>query len=87
MVRWGVGWLDMTRYLEQSGGGWQDSAAICRIGRRLAGYGVTWQQRVALSALIDSVLVGSSETSLGGVPREQKMLKGHLPRVIHHQVY
>jgi len=24
---------------------------------------------------------------LGGVPREQKMLKGHLPRVIHHQVY
>jgi len=25
--------------------------------------------------------------SLGGVPREQKMLKGHLPRVIYHQVY
>ena len=24
---------------------------------------------------------------LGGVPREQNMLKGHLPRVIHHQVY
>ena len=23
----------------------------------------------------------------GGVPREQKMLKGHLPRVIDHQVY
>jgi len=23
----------------------------------------------------------------GGVPREQKMLKGHLPRVIYHQVY
>jgi len=22
----------------------------------------------------------------GGVPREQKMLKGHLPRVIYHQV-
>ena len=22
-----------------------------------------------------------------GVPREQKMLKGHLPRVINHQVY
>ena len=30
--------------------------------------------------MIDSGLVGS--TSLGGVPREQKMLKGHLPRVI-----
>ena len=26
------------------------------------------------------------ETSLGGVPREQKMLKRHLSRVIHHQV-
>ena len=26
-------------------------------------------------------------TSLGGVPREQKMLKGHLPRVIYHQVF
>ena len=24
---------------------------------------------------------------MGGVPREQKMLQGHLPRVIHHQVY
>ena len=27
------------------------------------------------------------ETSLGGVPREQKMLQGHLPRVIYQQVY
>ena len=25
-------------------------------------------------------------TSLGGLPREQNMLQGHLPRVIHHQV-
>ena len=25
--------------------------------------------------------------SLGGVPPEQKMLKGHLPRVICHEVY
>ena len=24
---------------------------------------------------------------LGEVPREQKMRKGHLPRVIYHQVY
>ena len=27
------------------------------------------------------------DIELGGVPREQKMLKGHLPRVIYHQVY
>ena len=26
-------------------------------------------------------------TSLGVVPREQKMLKGHLPRVIYHQIF
>ena len=26
-------------------------------------------------------------TSLGGVPREQKIFTGHLPRVIYHQVY
>jgi len=28
-----------------------------------------------------------SMSSLGGVPREQEMPKGHLPRIIHHQVY
>jgi hypothetical protein len=28
-----------------------------------------------------------SWTSLEGVPREQKMLKGHPLRVIYHQVY
>jgi len=31
--------------------------------------------------------VSEQTASLGGVPREQKMLKGHLPRVIYHQVY
>jgi len=35
--------------------------------------------------VIDSGLVGS--TGLGSVPREQKMLKGNLPRVIYHQAY
>ena len=29
----------------------------------------------------------SSKSHLGGAPREQKMLEGHLPRVIFHQVY
>ena len=33
--------------------------------------------------LIDSGLVGSTI----GVPREQKMLKGHIPRVMYHRVY
>ena len=30
---------------------------------------------------------GDDVIKLEGVPREQKMLKGHLPRVIYHQVY
>jgi len=37
----------------------------------------------AMSCDDDRLRVGS----LGGVPREQKMLKGHLPRVIYRQVY
>ena len=36
-----------------------------------------------LQVVIDSGFVGST----GGVPQEQKMLKGHLPRVLYHQVY
>ena len=32
-------------------------------------------------------LIAASIYDLGGVSREQKMLKGHLPRVIYHQVY
>jgi len=30
---------------------------------------------------------GGERRALGGVPREQKMLKGHLPRVTYHQVH
>ena len=41
--------------------------------------------RYELGAVTDSGLVGS--TALGGVPREQKMLKGHLPRVTYHKMY
>ena len=29
---------------------------------------------------------GGERRALAGVPREQKMLKGHLPRVIYHQI-
>ena len=34
-----------------------------------------------------SCFMGVIRLRVGGVPREQKMLKGHLPRVIYHQVY
>ena len=48
-----------------------------------------------LKILINAEMVGSlnslpshpqGHSPVGGVPREQKMLKGHLPRVIYHQV-
>jgi hypothetical protein len=35
--------------------------------------------------MIDPGLAGSTDTGRG--PREQKMLKGHLLRVVHHQAY
>ena len=38
------------------------------------GYMVTWSY-------------GCDRLTLGGVPREQKMLKGHISRAIYHQVY
>ena len=37
--------------------------------------------------VIDSGLVGSTDFHSGGVPQEQKMLEGHLPSVVYHQVY
>ena len=30
---------------------------------------------------------GGEKRALRGVPREQKMCKGHLPRVVYHQVH
>ena len=35
----------------------------------------------------DSLLAATEPSGSGGVPREQTMLKGHLLRVIYHQVY
>jgi hypothetical protein len=59
-------------------------------------YGARFEDEPFL-VMIDSRLDGSTDfhssnlhtrgTSLGEVPREQKMLKGRLLRVIYHQVY
>ena len=59
-----------------------------------------WLSKFTMFSLTDSRLVGSTDFhsshpqghqpthhALGGVPREQGMLKGHLARVIYHQVY
>ena len=40
-----------------------------------------------LHLLAAETIIGVPLPSLGGILREQKMLKGHLPRVIYHQVY
>ena len=37
--------------------------------------------------LLILIAIGVVDSWLGGVPPEQKMLKGHLPRVIYHPVY
>ena len=36
---------------------------------------------------VDRLRVGWLNGSYSGVPREQKIFKGHLPRIMHHQVY
>ena len=59
---------------EATGYGAQRPMTCCATGRESRVSGVT-----------DSGLVGS--TALGGVPREQKMLEGHLSRVMYHQGY
>ena len=42
----------------------------------------------AMAPRVDKkVTSGAAQNSLEGVPREQKMLKGHLPRVIYHPAY
>ena len=33
------------------------------------------------------IVEGGERRAMGGMPREQKMLEEHLPRVIYHQVY
>jgi hypothetical protein len=44
---------------------------------------MTTYSLICILYMIDSGFVGS----LGGVPREQEMLKGHLSRFIYHQLY
>ena len=54
------------------------------------GAGPPWDERPAIC--IKAIpLMGNDRLRVGllkgGVPREQKMLEGHLPRAIYHQVY
>jgi len=58
---------------------------VCRARPRIQIYYTLLKFTIDFALLIDSALVGS--TSLKGVPRWQKMLKGHLPRAMYHQVY
>ena len=42
--------------------------------------------RANMFHLVNSVLI-HVDRPRGGVPREHTMIKGHLPRVVYHQVY
>jgi len=48
--------------------------------------GLAFYEKLDLSSHSD-VFPPLTDSGLGGKPRQQKMLKGHLPRVIYHQVY
>ena len=97
MIRW-TGLAPWEFELPFQGGLTSTFLRVAHISQSRPDSGLDFQIKV----LIDSGLVGSTDfhsshpqghephtpgTSLGGVPREQKMLKGHLPRVIYHQVY
>ena len=65
-------------------------------GIRFEGYGIRERGppcracsgvRGELDVGVVPLFVAVIDSGLGGVPREQKMLKGYLPRVIYHQVY
>ena len=72
------------------GGGRPGSVEVLRVGEQGL-HRLGWTE--SKQGLIDSGLVGSTDFHSShqqghdGGPREQKMLKGHLPRVIYHQVY
>jgi len=69
------------------------SRIIQKKRRKLSrGPGIHCVERICLPKTIFKSLKNvenkfGSKTSLGGVLLEQKMLKGHLPRVIYHQAY
>ena len=53
----------------------------------VSGLGLTLTPNPSTSSPCDRLRVGEgSPVALGGVPREQKMLKGHLLKIIYHQV-
>ena len=54
----------------------------------LEGAGLVQEQGEAAEADVHGYFATVIDSGLDGwVPREQKMLKGHLPRVIYHRVY
>ena len=58
----------------------EEGSYLRLIGVRSAPMPATSYAAVCPILVIDSGLIGR-------LPREQKMLKGHLPRVVHHQVH
>ena len=63
------------------------SRALPRAAQRVSGISVALPAGFGGDRLRVGWLNGFLFTTSTGVPPEQKMLKGHLPRVIYHQVY
>jgi hypothetical protein len=55
-------------------------------GKAQASTGLFEKPRHQSGANLSGSTLYSDRLTLGGVPREQEMLTGHLPRVIYHQV-
>ena len=60
---------------------------VAEIEGRVRRHVLDWYERVQNFVLGTSYMYMIDSGLVGGVPREQKMLQGHLPRVIYHQVY
>ena len=61
--------------------------SICAGNSQTPSHQPQLQGKVRVCIVGAGVALSSCGTSLGGVPREQKMLKGHLPRVIYQRAY
>ena len=60
---------------------------VKRNANKPAGAGLFDEQHFRDSGVRYRLQGEGKSIDVGGVPREQKMLKGHVPRVIYHHVY
>jgi len=74
-------------FLSCSGSEFYCTNALISLVRRILVVNCMPKMDFSLPDRVQTKILGTSYIYMGWVPREQKMLKGHLPRVIYHQVY